>query len=351
MRRWVLFLVLPFCLWGEERQNSPYWHPEDLKHPVKRVCGEDEEFDYVPWSAYDPCVETDEGYWYPGTDYYETGCLENKAYEQLNPYCLRWVWFPEAPPLFLPLKADPRQLTASVGWRFNDTVVGKHVIDVSYFDIIPLLRWFNIFVPTGQLEVDLEGALWAVFQPTLETSPLVNADYYIGASVNYALWNWSFRLRGYHISSHIGDEFLILHPNFDRRNPSAEYIDFFASYYMSDDLRFYTGVGYVPHSDVSFPCKEWFFQGGAEVYLPWFRFISCGNMVEGKPYFAMNFLFTQDNNWEVDQTYVLGYEFGKLTGLERKFRIYLEYHDGFSEEGQFCHQRTDYFSIRVSYGF
>ncbi len=350
MNRFLAPLLFSGLLFGQEMHRSPYRHPEEIPHPAKMIY-EDESYDCIPWSATDPAIECDEGYWYPCTNYYEFECLENKTLEQLNPYCVRWVWFPEAPPLFLPFKADPRQLTASVGWRFNDRVIEKHVIDVSYFDIIPGVRFFNIFAPEGQLQFDLEGALWAIFQPTMESSPLVNADYFIGAALTYRLYCWSLRLRGYHISSHIGDEFLLNHPDFNRKNPSAEFIDLFASYDMSDDLRLYAGVGYVPFSDPTFPCKNWFFQGGAEAYLPWFRFVSCANMLEGRPYFAMNFLFREDVNMEIDQTYVLGYEFAKLTGLERKFRIYMEYHDGYSLEGQFCLQRTDYFSIRISYGF
>ena len=53
----------------------------------------------------------------------------------------------------------------------------------------------------------------------------------------------------------------------------------------------------------------------------------------------------------VDATYILGYEFGKLSGLYRRLRFYMEYHDGYSAEGQFCRHATEYFSVRLSYGF
>ncbi|MDB2613610.1 DUF1207 domain-containing protein [Chlamydiales bacterium] len=278
-------------------------------------------------------------------------CIENSYYQDLNPCCLRGVWLPEAPPLFLPLKADPRQLIASVGSRFHDDVFGTYVVDVSYFDTAPIYRWFNAFFSGDQLQLDLDGALWAIFQPMKPSSPLVNADYYGGISLNYSYKCWSFRLRGFHISSHIGDEFLIDHPDFDRKNPSAEYIDLIASYNVCDDLRFYAGAGYIPHSDPTFAVRSLYAQGGAELYLPWFRFISFCNMLEGRPFFAMNFALWENNEWDLDQTYVIGYEVGKLYGLERKLRLYAEYHDGFSCEGQFCKYRTSYVSLRVSYGF
>ena len=96
---------------------------------------------------------------------------DNIIYEVLNPCCLRYVWLPEAPPIFLPFKADPRQLEASVGLRFGDNVFGSPLVDVSYFDTIPMIRFFNVFSYKDQLELDIEGALWAVFQTFKETAP------------------------------------------------------------------------------------------------------------------------------------------------------------------------------------
>jgi hypothetical protein len=265
---------------------------------------------------------------------------------------------PEAPPLFYPFKADPRQLTASAGWRFNDRSIDnrRHGIDVSYWDYVPIYRWFNIGFPCGELELDVDGALWAVFHPMAPEQPLVNADYYIGFSLNYAHplskgGTLSYRFRGYHISSHIGDEFLITHPGFERKNPSSELVDLFASYCINDDFRFYLGLGSFVHRDESFPFKPFFAEGGAEIYLPWLRFFSVCHMLEGQPFVAAHLRLRQDNRWNLDQTYVVGYEFGKMYGLERRLRIFFEFHDGFSLEGQFCRQRTDYMSLRVSYGF
>lgn len=77
----------------------------------------------------------------------------------------------------------------------------------------------------GDMEFGVEGAVWAVFAPLDESSPLIDADYYVGFPLVYAFDNWQFRLRGYHVSTHLGDEFLLNHPGFDRRNPSAEYLD------------------------------------------------------------------------------------------------------------------------------
>ena len=54
-------------------------------------------------------------------------------------------------------------------------------------------------------------------------------------------------------------------------------------------------------------------------------------------------------NW--DGTYRMGYEFSKLQGIGRKFRLFIGYHQGYSLEGQFAKKRTHYFEYDMNYGF
>ncbi len=266
------------------------------------------------------------------------------------------IWLPEDPVLFRPLLADPRKVDYSAGWRFNDQAVAKDVIDVSFGDIITFYRWCDIGPCKGQLDISLEGGLWAVFDPLAKSAPLVNADYFVGVPISYAFGPWAFRLRGYHISSHVGDEFLIdqfkrRHVHFKRKNPSAEYIDFFVSNYISDDIRVYGGVGVVAHMDESFPIGRFFASAGAELHLSQLGFIDAKSQVYGRPFYGMHFHFQTEHEKHINQTYVLGYEWGKLCGLQRILRAYVEYHDGYSWEGQFFNRPTNYLSIRVSYGY
>lgn len=266
-------------------------------------------------------------------------------------YCRIGVWLPEDPVLFKPFVADPREVDYSVGWRFNDNALVKNVIDVSFGDIVTFYRWLNVGPWEGQLDIGLEGALWAVFDPLHYSSPLMNADYYVGVPICYAFGPWSFRLRGYHISSHIGDEFLLDHPHFKRKNPSAEYIDLFASYYPTDDIRLYGGVGYVIGMDESFRIGRYYAVAGAELHMSQLGFIDVHDQVYGRPYYGMHFHYQTLHRQHINQTYVLGYEWGKLCGLQRILRAFIEYHDGYSVEGQHFNRPTNYFSVRMSYGF
>lgn len=274
------------------------------------------------------------------------------CYERLaNPCCSCGVWLPHDPVLFRPIIADPRQICYSAGWRLNDQVFVKNVIDVSYGDTIPFYRWCNIGPWCGQLQIELEGALWAVFDPLHDSSPLMNADYYGGLTLTYAVNDWSWRLRGYHISSHIGDEFLLNHPHFHRKNPSAEYLDLYVSNDLTDEIRIYAGLGWVVAMDESFHCGRYYSEAGMEIRMPQLGFVNYCHQVYGMPIFAMDFRAQTKQNRHLNQTYVLGYEWGQLGGVQHKLRIYLEYHDGYSYEGQFCKFPTTYCSLRASWGY
>ncbi|HRD55308.1 MAG TPA: DUF1207 domain-containing protein [Parachlamydiaceae bacterium] len=268
--------------------------------------------------------------------------------------CGLWgVWLPECPVLFRPLLADPRQIDYSVGWRFNDQVLGKNIIDISFGDTLAIYRWndINIGPFCGQLQLELEGALWATFAPLRDSSPLIDADYYVGFPITYAFDRWQVRLRGYHVSTHMGDEFLIDNPYFYRRNPSAEFVDFFISNDFTDEIRYYAGIGLIVHQDETFKTGRVFLEFGSEVRLRQMGFTDFRNQLYGEPYYAMNFRIRKDFKHHLDQTYVIGYEIGKLYGLCRKLRFYLQYHDGYSLDGQFQKCATNYLSVRFSYGF
>lgn len=261
------------------------------------------------------------------------------------------IWLPEDPVLFRPFMADPREICYSVGWRFNDNALTKNIIDVSFGDTLAIYRWCDMWPWHGQLQIEIEGAVWAVFDPCTESAPLINADYYVGFPLTYAIDGWQFRLRPFHISSHIGDEFLLNHPGFDRRNASNEYLDFFISHDLTQEIRFYGGVGYILREDESFKIKRFYSAVGAELRLMRLSFYDDKDYLMGFPIFAMHFRQNGEYKKHVDATYILGYQISKQCGLCRNLRFFIEYHDGYSVEGQFCKDPTNYFAIRGSYGF
>jgi hypothetical protein len=296
-------------------------------------CGRDFLSDYVELGG-DWCEYWDQPIW-------ATNCC--------GPVCGEWL--PGDPQLMRPFLADPRQINYSAGWRFDDQRLVQNVIGVSYGEAIPIYRLNNVWPWCGVLQFEIEGAVWAVFDPLHDSSPLMNADYYIGIPITYAIQNWQFRLRGYHISSHIGDEFLLNHPRFRRLNPSAEYVDFFISHNLTRGIRLYAGVGAVVASDESYKCKTFYAEAGGEVHMYEFGFRDeCGD-IYGDPYFAIYMRHRGEYHKHVDMTYALGYEFGKIHERAPLVRLFMEWHDGYSLEGQFSRFPTNYFALRLTYGY
>lgn len=267
------------------------------------------------------------------------------------------IWFPQSTVLFQPLVADPRQPTYSVALRLDDHVIGNVAAAVSLGDEFPIFRWKDVFWWHGDMQIGIDAGVWAVFNYSDvphrngETCELVNADYYVGIPLTYAFDRWSFRQRIYHISSHLGDEFLVNHPSYlhHRKNPSFEALDYFASYQFSPHLRMYAGVGWVFHSDRSFPIKPFYVEYGTEVRI--FGKKLYYHRLYGTPFFAVDVQNWQQQHWNLNVTYKLGYELSKLQGIGRKMRLYVDYHQGYSFEGQFFNEKTKYTEFGFSWGF
>lgn len=268
------------------------------------------------------------------------------------------IWFPQTTVLFQPLIADPREPYNYAAYRYGDKVIGKQVASVGIGDDFPLFRWRDVFRWRGDLQIGIQGGVWAVFnyshipnKKKHESCELVNTDYFLGIPLTYAYDRWSFRARLYHISSHLGDEFIVNHPSYlhRRKNPSYEALEFMSSYQLSGHLRTYFGPGIIFHSDPTFPMKTFFAKYGTELRILGQKLYY--HQLYGTPFLAIHLENWQVRHWNLDLFVKLGYEFSKLQGVGRKLRLYIDYHHGYSYEGQFFLDRTQYGEAGFSWEF
>ncbi len=267
------------------------------------------------------------------------------------------VWFPQATVLFQPLVADPREPMYYVAYRWGDKVMGRTAIAVALGDDFPLFRWCDVFRWHGDMQIGIQAGIWAVFnfshvpKESDGSCELMNTDYLLGIPLTYAVDQWSFRLKLYHISSHLGDEFLVDHPNFvhERVNPSYEALELINSYQLDTTWRFYGGPGIILHSDETFSMKTFYLKYGTEA-RPWGKKF-CYMRLFGTPFFAVEVENWQVRHWNFDLFVKVGYEFSKMQGIGRKVRFFAEYHHGYSYEGQFFKERTQYGQFGLSWGF
>lgn len=267
------------------------------------------------------------------------------------------VWFPQATVLFQPLVADPREPMYYIAYRTGDKVMGRTAIAVALGDDFPLFRWCDVFRWHGDMQIGIQAGIWAVFNfshvpdTAHSTSELMNTDYLLGIPLTYAVDQWSFRLKLYHVSAHLGDEFLVDHPSYiDKRvNPSYEALELINSYQLDQTWRFYGGPGIILHSDETFSMKTFYLKYGTEA-RPWGKKFYYSRLF-GTPFFAVELENWQVREWNFDLFVKVGYEFSKMQGIGRKVRLFAEYHHGYSYEGQFYKERTQYGQFGVSWGF
>jgi hypothetical protein len=267
------------------------------------------------------------------------------------------IWFPQTTVLFQPLIADPREPYNYAAYRYGDRVIGKQAASVGIGDDFPVFRWRDITKWHGDLQIGIQGAVFAVFNyknipdRNNESCELVNADYFLGIPLTFSHDRLSFRARLYHISSHLGDEFLVNHPKkiYVRTNPSYEALEILTSYQLSGHLRTYFGPGFILHSDQSFPMDYVYVKYGTELRILGQKLYY--HQLYGTPFLAIHLENWQVRDWNLDLFMQIGYELSKLQGVGRKMRLFVEYHHGYSYEGQFFLEKTQYGELGFSWGF
>ena len=281
--------------------------------------------------------------------------LSTKNIRQPEERELGGIWMPVNALLFKPLIADPRQVNYTLGVRFTDSITSNHSVAVALGDELPLFLWHGIRNWEGDFQLAIAAGAWSILDFDSQADDyvaLVNTDFFIGFPLTYASKNWAYRLRLYHISSHLGDEFLVANPGVERTNPSVEVLDFMASHQLSESFRIYGGLGYNLRSDASFHVHPLYAEYGVEVFA--FGFNDLFNKLRWQPFFAMHLRHNEDHGWEANRNFRIGYEWSKLEPKSdhgRKTRLYLELYDGYSLEGQFARERTTYFSLNIGMGY
>ncbi len=269
--------------------------------------------------------------------------------------------------LFPAAIADPRRVAFSGGLRYHDDAFNRfrtrfgtdsRVLGsdrmfgaVSLGSRLPLYRWD---VVRGHLQADIEGSVWALFafkKPSGwlgDASTLLNADYYMGFITSYAYGNLSLQLRFWHMSSHLGDEFLVLYPEIWRKNVSIEGIDIFASYAIVSQVRLYLGIGCVYHSFKDSKFDPFYLEYGAEIRP--IGSIGIAKNVRLQPFIAIHLKNWQNNHFAVNGNYSIGIEFAASRDSFRpKMQLYFTFSHGPSQEGQFYHFSTTYYSMTLAF--
>jgi len=252
---------------------------------------------------------------------------------------------PEVSTFFPTMLAEPHKLGYSVGYRTYDKTFKFSCLPISIGDQFSLYQFkTNLY---GRLYFGIEACVWADFEARAKSLSLINADYFIGLPLTYIADRFAAKIRVFHESSHLGDEFLLENPQIERVNPSMEVADIAFAYHITDSFTPFVGYSHVLRSDKSYRVKPNGFYYGFNYFMDYFQ-IDIWN-IKATPYIATFFSNYQNNHWRTDSSIAIGYQWDKSYG--HKLRLYLEGHDGFSSEGQFSKKRTRYLAVKLMYGY
>ena len=250
--------------------------------------------------------------------------------------------------LFAPLRADPKEPRFFVSaLKVNSAIQNTTIAAVGFGENFGIVRHGSNSKKGWQL--GLSAAVFAQFDLESESSDLMNADYVIGVPVTWRHKNWSGRVRIYHQSSHLGDEYLLrVQP--ERVNLSYESIEVLVAHDFGG-IRAYGGGEYLFHREPSDLAE-----GLIHIGLDWrnsettfnFSHLGAARWVAG-----LDVKHWQQNDGAIQLSAKAGLEFAPLSNTSnnaRRWSVLLELYDGPSPYGQFYQDDLRYWGISMQLG-
>lgn len=242
--------------------------------------------------------------------------------------------------LFQPLIADPNWPRFTLAYQYyTRDKYSTHVFAPNFGASFGLLK-FTEEDNSESWELGVQAGLFAIMDIGSKPTALINADYYVGLPLTYSSGSYSQMIKFYHLSSHLGDEFMLTKEGkkIKRINLSYEGIDALFSYYFGK-LRVYGGGGYLVHKEPAF-VKRGKVQCGLE-YLSETTFLN--GML--RPVSAIDFKFLESTKWSGQISIKTGIQFENHSSFSKKVQLMLEYYQGNSIHGQFFRNKVEYFGI------
>lgn len=188
---------------------------------------------------------------------------------------------------------------------------------------------------------DLEGAVMTRLD-LLHAEDVESADYRFGTEITYAEGPWAMKFGYFHISSHVGDEYLIRNPGFERINYVTESWIIGVSYRPIDAVRLYGEFANAFRA--SGGARRYQFQTGVE-YAP-----APKAAKRLAPFAAVNLNLRQAVDYDPSTTAQLGWSY---VGREsnRRLRFGLQVGDGPTSQFSFFRRRETYAGLGVWFDY
>jgi hypothetical protein len=241
--------------------------------------------------------------------------------------------------VFCPLIADPKATRSFAAYqRGNETDLATDIAAVGVADQFPFFRAAALGSGNG-IQLGLAGSVFAQFDLGSASYDLLNADYLIGLPLTFRAGPISGRVRPYHQSSHLGDEFLLRPNRPTRQNLSFESLEGLLSIDILA-LRIYGGgESFLRRDPNDLPDKLW--HAGAELRPR--ASVDFGPLAVVRLVAATDVKVVMDTTTRTGISVRAGFEFARPNEAEiesRRWSLLAESYQGPSPYGQFFRQQV-----------
>lgn len=254
--------------------------------------------------------------------------------------------FPEGSLFYASLASSKEPRTQAAWLVLNLPSQSFNVGSVGFGDSFGLVRWAG-WGDADAWQFGISGAVLAQFNMDSDSHDLINADYIIGFPLGYRNGPWSSRMRIYHQSSHLGDEFLLLPQKPElkqtRINLSFETLELLSGLEWNG-VQFSAGPSYILRTYTHL--KRLSIQASID-YLrtkPVFK-------PTMHPFASLLFHSWEETNWNTDITAKAGINIRSPYTEKRAIQVFGEYYHGNLPFGQFYKLRAEYFGAGINISF
>ena len=258
--------------------------------------------------------------------------------------------------VFCPLVADPKAtrsfaslLRHESGDDFSDPELD--IASVGIGDAFGLGRWTGSR-PGDGVQFSLTAGVFAQFDLGTESYDLLNSDFVVGLPLTIRRSWFSTRLRLYHQSSHLGDEYLLREPadRQDRQNLTFESLEWILSA-DGGPLRVYGGGEMLFRREPE-DLGRYLAHGGVEL-RPLARVLPLGSLGGFRFVAAADVKSSEEQDWKPAISGRAGLEYDRAGGTDtmaRRYGIFAEFYTGPSPYGQFFREKVRLMGVGIHFG-
>jgi hypothetical protein len=258
------------------------------------------------------------------------------------------TWIPGGQ-LFCPLIADPKEVRTFASYLRGDfaTIANPEPeteTNIGAFglgDDLALLRWSGAD-PEAGMQLAVAGAVFTQLNLDEPSLDLINVDYVVGLPLTVRRRGLSARMRAYHQSSHLGDEFLLSRQP-ERENLSFESLELVVSLEIGALRAYGGGEKFFRREPQDLP--DHLVHGGVELRPAVF---GAGRLVA-----ALDVKAVAEEDWVVAWSARAGFEIARVgdsAGASRVISVTAEFYEGAAPYGQFYREDIQYFGAALHFG-